>query len=1048
MIKLNNLSIRASAGSGKTYQLANRYLALLLTGAPSTEIIALTFTRKAAGEFADRILSRLAAGASSDAGAAQLAEELKFTLHGDVATSFPALSEGSQKNDLNLKTFQRILEDLVANLHRVSLGTLDSFFIRIVKQFPFELGLANFTLIEGPEVKLEQDRALSKIYSRLSVPQRDAFLGAFRIATLGKEGVSVVDILSAFLNNHHESYLQTPSRESWGQAEYIWPNGCPWSAVDDFEEAAVRMAALVETVQVEGKPRADWVSSLTNLPHFFALYKPGDGRPIPAVISRLLPLLPALKAGDAVDTYHKKEYVITGLLAEELTNLVGGYVRAEIEQHLTQTQGLWAMLWAYESVYATAVRNRGRLGFSDVTMLLSRGGLTNNGRAQLDSRLDARYGQWLLDEFQDTSRAQWQVLAGLLDEAVLHPDQARSLFVVGDTKQSIYGWRGGEPRLFDEMTQRPGWNERMETWGMATSWRSRQEVLDLANLVCSSESLRSLFPSSAVDRWDYQPHRSALVSREKGFAAVIETGAGDNATEACLRDLLTEIQPLERGWSCALLVRTNSSARALVTWLRAEFPEMPIELDAEIHPALDNPLGTAFTDLFRWLAHPSDRLAQGHVFSSPLGKILRSNYGDNSNIWTGCRNLVAEEGIATLMFSLVGPLRQAGVLNVFLEERLELMLRAAVKYDETGGHDLDEWIAKLESLVRREFSSRGALQVMTVHKAKGLEFDVVVLPDIGTQAFDDPSKTELLKFKDQSGRVAQVMLPGKRDLMEADPELKRHFDSWASDQCYERFCNLYVGLTRAKEATYVLLPKEAASKPKNKRRYDLWIREAIQSDPLPAQLMWNGNEWSGNYAIGDSDWFLRRPMVDHGEERTAASQPLGKPVARRRRSSPSKTKSVGEKAVHENLGVAFGNVVHEIFQAIEWIDGNPPVIPDSRAGKVVSQLLSEPSIRHIFENRKGKVTLFREQAVEAIYAGEWISGVVDRLHVSPDSVEVIDFKTDVVEKSSELVDRYHTQMTTYRQILELIYPSKEVRLCLVSTHLAEVIELFSSEKGD
>jgi len=128
---LNSLMIRASAGSGKTFQLSNRFLALLAAGADPSSVIALTFTRKAAGEFADRILSRLAEGALDAGRAAALANEIGLTLAGNPATGMPGLSDGGKAVPLDLASFQRLLEGLVANLHRVALSTLDSFFVRM-----------------------------------------------------------------------------------------------------------------------------------------------------------------------------------------------------------------------------------------------------------------------------------------------------------------------------------------------------------------------------------------------------------------------------------------------------------------------------------------------------------------------------------------------------------------------------------------------------------------------------------------------------------------------------------------------------------------------------------------------------------------------------------------------------------------------------------------------------------------------------------------------------------------------------------------------------
>ncbi|RYD78705.1 MAG: hypothetical protein EOP84_13920, partial [Verrucomicrobiaceae bacterium] len=625
--------------------------------------------------------------------------------------------------------------------------------------------------------------------------------------------------------------------------------------------------------------------------------------------------------GYAVDLFSNMEHRISGRLARAMTRLIGGYVRAEIEARATRTVGLWSLLWAYESIYSAEVRRRGGLGFADVTRLLAEGGLTEHGRARIESRLDARYGHWLIDEFQDTSRGQWEVLEGLVDEAILDAEGARSFFVVGDTKQGIYGWRGGEPRLFDDLLARPGWKDRMDPWGMETSWRSATEVLDLVNIVCDPAVLRGLFPAAAVARWNYVNHRSAKRDEPlAGYAVVVDTAEDEKedddeigGVEGALRDLLAEVRPIERGLSCAILVRANGKARKLVDYLRKEFPSMPVEMDAEVELALDNPAGVALTDLFRWLAHPADNLAAEHVMATPLGKVM-NEWIENPNpmrIWHECRKRVLAHGMGGLLQDLAEGLRKHAVLNGFLEGRFAGVLRAALDYDESGRRDLDEWVALLETLKQREYSAEGALQVMTVHKAKGLEFDMVIVPDLAGGAFDDPSKAGILEFKDESGRTEGLLLSPGRKLLEADPQLSERFAAWSAEQCYERFCNLYVALTRAKHGSYVLLPK-APAKPSSMRRYDLWIREALGVSDLGG-VTWNGRERQSLHQAGDPEWFtrVRSKVATAGIEKTPVL--LGSGVKRRSRTTPSGAKDGFEFAASP-AGMAFGTEVHAAFE--------------------------------------------------------------------------------------------------------------------------------------
>ena len=142
-----HVMILASAGSGKTYALTNRFVELLASGAKPERIAALTFTRKAAGEFFDEILKKLAGAARDDAVAKRLAAEI----------GVPALRAAD---------FLRLLRGMTDAMHRLSLGTLDSFFARVVRAFPLELGLGGeFEILQEHAARLERRRVLRRMFA-------------------------------------------------------------------------------------------------------------------------------------------------------------------------------------------------------------------------------------------------------------------------------------------------------------------------------------------------------------------------------------------------------------------------------------------------------------------------------------------------------------------------------------------------------------------------------------------------------------------------------------------------------------------------------------------------------------------------------------------------------------------------------------------------------------------------------------------------------------------------------------------------------------------
>jgi hypothetical protein len=125
------------------------------------------------------------------------------------------------------------------------------------------------------------------------------------------------------------------------------------------------------------------------------------------------------------------------------------------------------------------------------------------------------------------------------------------------------------------------------------------------------------------------------------------------------------------------------------------------------------------------------------------------------------------------------------------------------------------------------------------------------------------------------------------------------------------------------------------------------------------------------------------------------------------------------------------------------MDEASPTLPAGRAGDLVASLVEHPKIRPLFVRNGRRVDLFREQAVEAIVDGKWLSGVIDRLHLHRDPeggvtcVEVIDFKTDALDDIHRIAAKYSSQMEAYCTVMALAYPGAEIRCILLSTRCRE-----------
>ncbi|NQT92393.1 MAG: UvrD-helicase domain-containing protein, partial [Lentisphaerae bacterium] len=208
-----NLAIAASAGSGKTFQLAHRYIALLADGVRPERIAALTFSRKAAAEIFDTIVEQLSAAASGTREANATAKRIER----------PACDRTA---------FLALLRGVLDGLNRLHVGTLDSFVIGILRAFPTELGVAaDFSVFDdnGASAASVRQLVFSRIFSDRNV-ERDTqreFHSAFRMATFGHEEKALQRSLDTFISDYRGFYQLLPSPERWGVPELIWPEPNP-----------------------------------------------------------------------------------------------------------------------------------------------------------------------------------------------------------------------------------------------------------------------------------------------------------------------------------------------------------------------------------------------------------------------------------------------------------------------------------------------------------------------------------------------------------------------------------------------------------------------------------------------------------------------------------------------------------------------------------------------------------------------------------------------------------------------------------------------------
>ncbi len=996
-----NLLVLASAGSGKTFCLSDRVIGLMAGGVEPEKIVALTFTRKAAGEFADAILKKLAAAADDADEAAKL--EGKF---GRGAVDF-----------------EELLEKVVRNLPRLTLGTMDGFFAKVVKGFQYELGVTGgrFDLLEGEVAEGVKDELLEGLLDGgfgIAVEDEEEFIAVFRRATAGKEGTRVLGELREFIKGWHLHFV-SPAETEWGPGGLAGVKISEWEKQKGglIERARRDLANVTTTDKRQEKALGAMLDALEK--HTIA------SGSLDKATSLLKSTIEVAATGDgALEVSFYKPFKITGMAAEALRELLRLAARCELAAALSRTRGVHGVISSYDDLVERELRRKGKLGFDDVKRLMGKWMTGEDARLRreaVDFRLDARYEHWLLDEFQDTSRDEWNALLPLVDEGIT--DDESTVFVVGDKKQAIYAWRGGEVGLFDELVENYSGGLEVET--MAESWRSCPEVLEPVNQVFGDrDTMQRLFGKAAAE-WEWEEHVSAEPLRDPANAghSRVEVIAKDEKTERVI-DLLNELGIGEKRISCGVLMATNDHVKTLADDLR-EAGFQVVEEGAR-EPGKDHPVGVLIWQLLRWLANPADSFARQTVMMSPLWPGLEQRFGTAwQAIWEKLGGRVSEAGFAGMAGELVSELHAN--LGDFGKRRAADLLEALGDLDNQGvvtAREAADWIARMKI---SQSPGVAAVQVMTVHKSKGLGFDVVILPDIPKDKIPDMGH-----YKTVSGDGWLTAAPAQwaRSLI---PELSEPEEKWFVRQTYEAFCKLYVAMTRAKRGLHVLLDTPPAKADDNKPSLQNWLMNSLGLDAAENTI----------FETGNSNWVDGIAALEILPE--DSTEVLGKAVAKRSRSTPSGQKKDSTAARSgSGEGRRFGTAMHAAFENIGWIDEEEPEFPANSVGEGVRKILARSEIRALFTRGESSVSLHREQRIEALIDGKWMSGAIDRLHLHRDAqgaverVEIFDFKTDHVENAEELIERYAGQMTAYRKAMETIYPGAAVKCLLVSTALGGV----------
>ena len=780
--------VLASAGTGKTHALSTRLIRLLADGAEIDDIFAATFARKAAGEILARVLQRLAAAADPSTPA-------------ETST----LAAAIDRPTADALFFRDLLVRVTANVDRLAVGTLDSFFVTCADAARFELGLPPAWSI-GTEADLANQRrraihrtisdALAAGPSRGSGGDSPAKLLATLMVhssggatTTGLEE-AIENIVNDLASLHRDAepaawdWLSVPRPPS-GEALSAAVETLRASVFDDSRVADARDAAITALEQ------SDWKSLLSK------------------------GIVPKLLAGET--KYQRKP--IDPAVAGAYWTIIDLLKSVILARTATQTRAFRDLLDHYAATADRLMASDGMVSFDDVTRLV--------GSAAGDGTLDAarwrgiRFAKHLLiDEFQDTSPSQWRVLERLAEHAVT---ASGSFFAVGDRKQAIYGWRGGAAELIDALPDFFAAGKRpLVSLDLAASYRSSPAILDTVNRVferlAKAEPLADHARIAALASSEFPRHQAAREAlpgwvRLRTCAAPEE---GQKGTALLLAAAATRAAVLSRanpGKSVGVLVRTNKAAELVI----AELKRNGIVASAEGgQPLADSPAVELVLSALHLVDHPSDAAARFHVATSPLASLLGlDTTGAAGDIPASCvatldrlRRDLIDEGYGPVLARLTAAVGTSGSHRDL--RRLEQLVAAAREWDLEGGQSRDGLVRTAPFVhhcrtVNVADPVVSPIRVMTIHKAKGLEFDLVVLTDLDRKLVAHPPRV-VVDRKSPLEPIRRILVHVSKENQPLLPDDWQEVCAAASDPVIrEAIATLYVGLTRAAQGMEILI---------------------------------------------------------------------------------------------------------------------------------------------------------------------------------------------------------------------------------------------------
>ncbi|MGE0045006.1 MAG: double-strand break repair helicase AddA [Hyphomonadaceae bacterium] len=1087
--------VTANAGSGKTKVLIDRIARLLLKGVKPSSFLCITYTKAAAAEMQRRLFDRLGAWC--------------VAADGDLRRELEALT-GAPLDDATVAGARALFARALESPGGLKIQTIHAFCERLLARFPLEAGVPpGFEIADDVSARemLAQAWRAAVLSGEADVSSAITRFGARLHDDRFRELLNLIVQQRGEMAGHARDAIK--ARHDAGEPEAVVAGvlaEIDWHELQRARDAlaassARDQAAALKIEAALSLKEADSGAALVAWAEIFLTDKHEPRKDAPTKkLARAEPWLETFFSQGA---------------AKSLSAL-----RAwKTAERAADSAAAVALAQALDQRYRLAKARSGALDFADLIERANALLTSAEAAAWVLFKLDGGIDHILIDEGQDTSPTQWALIEPLQTEFFAGEgarEEARTVFAVGDPKQSIYSFQGADPQRFrDELTaldsRAHAAGKRFISPSLEMSFRSTREVLRVVDAAFADLAVAGDVPGAfdamrhdakrdaeegRVEWWPLAP-RPARAAPE-AWDAPLDMEPADSSQVLIANALAAEakrwigekqgvwdqgaLRPMQAG-DILILVRSRGQLfRQLIkAFKRAGLPvagadRMILKDEIAVEDCLT---------LMRVAADPEDDYSLACLLKSPwlgltdddadifplawvrakgetlLSRLLASNDGKYAEAQDFVRALTlrgAETPDRLLAWALerLDAQGRSGWEKLFTRlgpesrDPVEELLARALNANRRGPATLVSFLAQIErdqAEVKREMEEAGgAVRIMTVHGAKGLEAPVVILPDMSQGPKLRPSDPDL--FMTEAGPVFSA------NKQEDDPVSAAARAAWETRNFGEYLRLLYVAMTRPRDR--LILCGYADGRYTGGAQAQAWHQ--MTGDAMARIGEEIDTPFGKGFALGR---VLYAESKESARERAhplpAWAKRVRDSVEAARAAAPSQLKKEGAALSPRGDGTARfrrGLLLHGLLQRLPEVE--PPRRAEAgalwlkrqgveNADMLVREALAvidAPAFAHVFGQGSRA-----EAPIVGRIAGLSVRGIVDRLVVSDHEVEIIDFKSDrpAPETAEEAPEGYVLQMALYRAVLQQIFPNRGVKCALIWTEKPLLVALSGAQ---